>query len=54
MIVRLAEMAIGVVVVSLWIVGIAIAKGFWMTLGSFFLPPMALVIFAQWLLERLG
>ena len=35
-----------------WVFGIAVAKGIWMTVGAIFLPPMAWVLFAQWLLER--
>ena len=35
-----------------WIFGIAVAKGFWVTLGAIFLPPMAWVLLAQWILER--
>jgi len=33
-----------------WIFGIAVAKGFWMTLGAVCLPPMAWVLLAQWAL----
>lgn len=37
-----------------WIFGVAVAKGFWLTVGAIFLPPMAWVLFAQWILERLA
>ena len=33
-----------------WIFGIAVANGFWLTLGAVCLPPMAWVLLAQWLL----
>jgi hypothetical protein len=33
-----------------WILGIAAAKGFWLTLGAVLLPPMAWVLIAQRLL----
>jgi len=36
------------VMVLFWIFGIAVAKGFWLTLGAVFLPPMAWVLLAQW------
>lgn len=38
------------IVIAGWVVGIAVAKGFWMTLGAVFLPPMAWVLLAQWFL----
>lgn len=36
--------------VTAWIFGIAVAKGFWLTLGAVLLPPMAWVLLAQMLL----
>jgi uncharacterized membrane protein len=33
-----------------WILGIAVAEGFWMTLGAVCIPPMAWVLLAQWAL----
>ena len=38
------------VFVAAWIFGIAVAKGFWMTLGAVLIPPMAWVLLAQWAL----
>jgi hypothetical protein len=37
-----------------WVFGIAVAKGFWMTAGAVCIPPMAWVLVAQWVLERLS
>lgn len=48
------EMIFSLFIVIAWVFGIALSKGFWMTLGSVFLPPMAWIIFAQWILERVG
>lgn len=33
-----------------WVLGIAVAKGFWLTLGAVCIPPMAWVLLAQWVL----
>ena len=33
-----------------WIGGIAVAAGFWLTLGAVLLPPMAWVLLVQWAL----
>jgi hypothetical protein len=30
-----------------WVLGIAVAKGFWITVGCVLIPPMAWVILAQ-------
>lgn len=30
-----------------WVCGVAVAKGFWLTLGAVFLPPMAWVLLAM-------
>jgi len=36
--------------IILWVMGIAISKGFWMTLFSLF-PPVAWVISMKWIIE---
>jgi len=36
-----------------WVIGIAIAKGFWITLGAVLVPPMAWVLVAQWIIGRI-
>jgi hypothetical protein len=35
-----------------WVMGIAIAKGFWAIAGAIFLPPVAWVLVAQWLIGQ--
>ena len=33
-----------------WVLGVAVAKGFWIVVGCILFPPMAWVVFAQYLL----
>lgn len=33
-----------------WMLGVAVAKGFWLIVGAAVFPPLAWVIFAQWAL----
>ena len=47
---NIGEAIIYGVMVAAWIFGIAVAKGFWMTLGAVLIPPMAWVLLAQWAL----
>lgn len=35
-----------------WVLGIAVAKSFWIVVGCIFIPPMAWVILAQHFLMR--
>lgn len=42
------------VMVVFWVLGIAVAKGFWLTAFTVFVPPAAWVLFAQYVLERLA
>ncbi len=49
----LGESLFLLVVTFAWIMGTAVAKGVWLVAGCVFLPPMAWVIFAQWVLERM-
>ncbi|WP_105610624.1 hypothetical protein [Cronobacter malonaticus] len=37
-----------------WVMGVAITKGFWMTLACFCLPPVAWVVTAGWVITLLG
>lgn len=48
---RWSEAFVYSLIIWLWVAGIAVAKGFWLTLGAVLLPPMAWVLFAQWLLK---
>ena len=38
------------VMIISWVMGIAIAKGFWLTTGAIFIPPLAWVLLAQWII----
>ena len=40
-----------ITIIAPWICGIAVAKGFWATVGSVLFPPIAWVIFASHLLN---
>lgn len=42
------------VLIAAWVFGVAIVKGFWMTLVCFIMPPISWVVLAQFTLERLG
>ena len=44
------EVFLYTLMISAWVCGIAIAKGFWLTLGAVLLPPMAWVLLAMKLL----
>ena len=35
----------------LWIFGIAVAEGFWLTAISVICPPVGWVLFARWMME---
>ncbi len=48
-----AEMVFYLVLIVWWIFGIAAVKGFWMTLIAFCFPPVAWVVLAELVLERL-
>lgn len=37
----------GLVLIVAWICGVAVAKGFWMTLAAFCFPPVAWVLLAM-------
>lgn len=41
-------------IVFWYILGCVVAKGFWMTLFSIFIPPVALVVAVVWLVERVS
>lgn len=36
-----------------WVFGIAVVKGFWLTVLAVCLPPAAWVFAAQWIIERM-
>ena len=43
----LPSFLIVLVVIVPWVMGIAVAKGFWIVAGCIFLPPMAWVVLAM-------
>ena len=47
---RIGEALLAIVATAAWVAGIAVAKGFWMTLGCVLIPLMAYVVLAmRWL-----
>lgn len=40
--------------ISAWVVGVAIVKGFWMTLVCFIAPPISWIVLAQFILKKFG
>lgn len=44
-------MVLYVIMIGSWVSGIAVAKGFWMTLMSVFIPPASWVVLASHLLN---
>lgn len=47
---KLGDALIYIVTVGAWVAGIAVAKGFWMTLLCALFAPAAWVVFAGWCL----
>jgi uncharacterized membrane protein len=45
------ESIVYLVIVTAWVCGIAVAKGFWLTLGCVTFAPMAWVVLAQHLMR---
>lgn len=39
---------------AVWIAGIVIAKGFWWTVGSIFIPPLSWYLVIEKLLQHFG
>ncbi len=44
---RLAECVLALILISSWIAGVVIAKGFWSTLFSIYIPPCAWYLFME-------
>lgn len=42
------------VLIASWVGGLAVVKGFWMTIVCFIVPPISWVVLAQFILDRLG
>lgn len=45
------ESILYLVVITAWVFGIAVAEGFWLTIGCVTFPPMAWVVLAQHLMR---
>lgn len=50
---NLAEAFTYLWMVVAWVCGIAVAKGFWITLGCVLLPPMAWIVLAERILNNI-
>lgn len=51
---RIGEAAVIIAIFSASAFGIALAKGFWITVIAAFFPPFAWVLVAKWIIERVA